>query len=521
MGSPSSYISPSSPRCEDRSASPDPTPSSDAVDTPDSPSQDDILVMLGHSSTYGIDLPVDRLDRLESVLFFAGPYCYKIFRETCPAFSAPVTMNQRKALAEQELALGKQLTPELYHKVIPIRLDGSSLRLGDVCTHGRIVDWLIRLDRFEPSLSYDKQVAFRRPNFKDCAALASTILDSHDSSSSQPGEDWVHVLHERLEQFGPFVQQLHKAKDRCHFHACLVRAKARLELLATSLRRRQSRGMFHRLHGDLRLGNMLNGIDGPRLLHPACERTGPILGDPLYDLSSLLSELWSQGLRQQANWVFSHYCNSLSDEESLACLDALDLYIFLRSFEQARALCSLGGKNRGDEWLQDCQCGQHEDQIALLQTAGTSLLQDEAMVIVIGGGSAGDRSQLVRYLSPQIGRLPGALHLTLEANEHIWQIKTRQALQAGYCVILDGDFEREADQQALEGFIAGNPVHTNASSSSSIQPHLFWLDGEDAISRSPDAWLPLDMSLSYFQQLDRILSCVSAGPETSFTDRIH
>lgn len=534
MGSSSILLSATSSTSRGACAGRDAVTSSPSNATCTSLSQSDIITVLGQSASYGIDMPVVRLDMVEAILFFAGPYCYKLFCEQHTSRKGIFDLEQRRAIALEELKLGQAFSPGQYQAVVPVYQSGVDVTLGNPIqspTHqslqasegldGPVVEWLLQMQRFDPSSSYDKRVAHHRPNFRECGELATEILTAHQVGSADHERNWVGEMDQTLDRFLPFVRRLHAAKDRCKFHACLMRAKARLDQLAPHLRQRQRLGMVRTIHGNLRLSNMLRMSDGLRLVHPVARMDGPAVGEPLFDLAALLSELWSQGLRQQANWVFSHYCNDLQDEDLLASLDALDLYLFLRSFEQAHFLCQAMQESSKPDIQPYCSCGQRKDQRSLLSTASASLLQDETMLLVLGGGTAEDRSQLTRMISPMIGRLPGAISLTMDGKRANWQAKARYALQSGYCVILDAGQSCQTDRMALKTLSDQIADATNGSEIHHASQFLFWLGHHPAPSLAGHGWFRLDPAKSNCQLLYRILSCVNAGSQPGLPALFH
>ena len=481
-------------------------------------SQADILDYLTQPSSYGIGSEVVCLQMRNCVLFLADQYCYKLRRHVPPGQNNPLSLNNRHQIAVEEMRLGERFAPELYLNLVPLRLVDGRLWLqlpdgqqqanasikpsgvaadnedgcnsaGDVseaeCFEARartapIVDWLVQLRRYDLSLSYDKLVDIHQPNFDDCTHLAKLALDSHKLGAAKPAEPWLATLAARLEHYDQTVRTLDRESRKRTLRVCLNRAMDRLAWSEDLVLSRGERGLIRQIHGNLRLGNVVNLPSGLRLVHPQVESVQDAVGDPLFDLAALIAELSARGLRRQANWVLSRYCNGLLDSQSLDGLKAFDLYLFIRAIEQAEQWHDHLIKR--DE--SSCQCRDTHSKGACrgkrllshnIRVARQSLLQDEAVLLVIGGSNRANRSHLARLVAPLVGRMPGALYLSAEQElftlydvsdraalpqsayrASVWHLvyrrladKARFGLDAGYSVILEGAYGDPVSRRSL------------------------------------------------------------------------
>src|SRR5262249_44740191 len=105
----------------------------------------------------------------------------------------------------------------------------------------------------------------------------------------------------------------------------------------SSLLAREKLGQVRRCHGDLHLPNIVL-IDGEPILFDAIEFDESIATcDVLYDLAFLLMDLWTRGLKQEANLLFNRYlwiCDDL--ETQLKGLSLLPLFLSLRAAIRAK-----------------------------------------------------------------------------------------------------------------------------------------------------------------------------------------
>ena len=458
------------------------------------PSQAQFLSCLARSESYGLDCPIDRIDTAQSVFFLAGNHCFKLRREIPAGCSERYSLAQRFALAREEIRMGRYFAPELYLDLIPVRwIDGQPYLdlpfsnadhsqgglIGRHCD-APIIDWMVMLRRFDFSKSYDKLVEIFQPNFTECQQLADLVAASFGSRTiADPAQSWRRHLKDRLASFAPIVRDLDRQSKQPTLRACLNRAENRLSRLQDIIRKRAERGLLGTIHGNVSLHNIVQMPEGLYLVNPDVNRVDEAIedwaGDPLYDLACLICELWSRGLTRQANWVFSHYFNGLMDSEALDGLMAMDLYLCVRALESITRLKSDLANLDRDKTRPRADCKMTAALTGYSKSLRDCLLLDEARLIVVGGSSHASRSHLTRLLAPAIGRMPGAMSLSAQQElltlfgvdeikalplsafrKSVWRhvyrrlaSKARQALLAGYSVILEGGFDSEISRQHL------------------------------------------------------------------------
>ena len=449
-----------------------------------------LLAFLGDVNSHAMTKTVERIDSADCILFLTDHHCYKLRREMPLEQSFSLSLEQRHERAFEEIKLGKSFAPDLYIGLVPVRLnedgfyvdhaaieDGTrrSVRIAGIET-APVVEWLIKMRRYDVSKSLSKSVEIYRPNFTECHKLAELVAKTPDAAEQIDGQRaavWQRHLSQMLASFSPAVRQMEQKTKQQTLRACLNRALYRVGALSDHLVDRSKRGLFGEIHGNVGLENVLQTSKGLQLVNPAVGQLGQEsqawFGDPVYDLASLVAELWARGLNRQANWVFSHYCNNLLDSHEVDGLQAMDLYLFVSAFEKARQL-SLQ-KPVFDNGASQEQRLFH----GYVKTARDSLVQDEAKLIVLGGSLQANRSHLARLLAPVIGRMPGAAYMSayqemlslydvrheseLPQSAHrrsVWHLvyrrlatKAQLALQAGYSVILSGAFDSPSSRRNL------------------------------------------------------------------------
>jgi len=449
-----------------------------------------LLAFLDDVKSHAMTKTVERVDAADCVLFLTDRHCYKLRREMPLEQTHRLSLEQRRERALEEIKLGKSFAPDLYLGLVPVRLredgpyidhaateDGSNraVRMAGTNTDP-VIEWLIKMRRYDVSKSLSKSVEIYRPNFTECHKLADLIAKSPEvaqSENHQKADVWQQHLAQMLARFSPVVRQMEQKTKKQTLRACLNRALYRLDALQLHLEDRSKGGLFVEIHGNVGLENVVQTPKGLRLVNPAVGQiessSQAWFGDPLYDLASLIAEMRARGLNRQANWVFSHYCNNLLDSHAVDGLQAMDLYLFISAFEKARQLSE----------QQSVHSSSNREENGLfrgyMQTARDSLVQDEAKLLVLGGSTQANRSHLARLLAPIIGRMPGAAYMSayqellslydvrhesdLPPSAHrrsVWHLvyrrlatKAQMALEAGYSVILSGAFDSPSSRQNL------------------------------------------------------------------------
>src|SRR5262249_21090636 len=155
-------------------------------------------------------------------------------------------------------------------------------------------------------------------------------------------------------------------------------------------------------HGDLHLPNIVL-IDGEPILFDAIEFDESIATcDVLYDLAFLLMDLWTRGLKQEANLLFNRYlwtCDEVGNQ--LKGLLLLPLFLSLRAAIRAKVAILQPGE--GGSHAREARCF-FEAACAFLRPARRDL-------VAVGGLSGTGKSSLATAIAPSIGSAPGAVHL--------------------------------------------------------------------------------------------------------------
>ena len=268
-----------------------------------------------------------------------------------------------------------------------------------------------------------------------------------------------------------------------------ARTRALCERLAARLEARAARGLVRQCHGDLHLRNIVL-LDGRPTPFDAVEFNDAISHiDVWYDLAFLLMDLWRRGLRRHANVVLNEYARATGDLDGLA---VLPLFLACRAAVRAKTSATAATLATSDEARATLAATAR-----VYLTLAESLLEPRAAALVaIGGFSGSGKSTLAALLAPDLGPVPGALHLrsdilrkdmfgvpahdTLPAAAYTPDIGARvyarlaemaaATLTTGHAVVCDAVYAEPAARAAIAAVAARAGVPFAAT----------WLDAPDA-----------------------------------------
>ncbi len=434
--------------------------------------QSEVIAFLNETCRLGAAAGgVVRFETHGALVFLTGNRAYKLKRAVNYPYMDFSTLEKRKQACHNEIARNKRAAPDIYLGAVPITrtADGSLAIGGD----GEIVDWLVAMRRFEQdglfsNLAHNDQLdsALMEP-------LAEAIADYHAKAEH-------HVSMDGDDRLAEVVSQVAKALlygdgtlglgDVRHFAGRVVNVlNAQSQLLKT----RSARGCVRLCHGDLHLRNIVL-IDGQPVLFDALEfddRLATI--DVLYDLAFLLMDLWQCGLKHHANLCFNNYAARAIPTEALSGLAALPLFAAVRAAVRAmvavdRARTSAMQRGDGGDDRQEAR--------RYLSFADQVLASTAPRLIAIGGVSGTGKSTVAAAVAPDVGQMPGALHLrsdverklmfgarpterlpaqayTDAASDSVYRrlcTRAETALNAGHSVIVDAVFTKPHHRRWIE-----------------------------------------------------------------------
>ncbi|MDP2331920.1 MAG: AAA family ATPase [Reyranella sp.] len=416
--------------------------------------------------------PARRVDTHGAVVFLSGERAYKLKRAVKFPYMDFSTAARRAAMCAAEIDINRQLAPEVYLGVAPVRRgrDGG-LVLGEPGEQGAdAVDWLVVMHRFDEDGLLDRMAARGALTPELMAALGGRVARFHGglpaiTTGFSGPDDYRHSV-------AADVRQMREAGERLDppISEALAEAMPRaLEPFVDLVARRQAAGAVRRCHGDLHLRNIVL-LAGEPVPFDAIEFSDKIANiDVLYDLAFTLMDLSRQGLRALANRLLNEWLWRIADlpaaphDEALALLPLfLSRRASIRAYVDSAATAVSGADNAPARAYQRAA-------LAFLQPAPPRLL-------AVGGLSGSGKTTLALKLAPGIGRAPGAVVVrsdverkreagvaleepmpagsyTPEASAKVYpafMARAERVLRAGHSVVLDAVFAKPAERAAAE-----------------------------------------------------------------------
>ncbi len=403
---------------------------------------------------------VVRIDTHCAVVFLAGDRAYKLKRAVKLPYLDYSTLAKRREFCEREMMINRLTSPQLYLAVVPVtREDNGRLAIDG---GGAPIDWLVVMRRFDNNLLFDHLASTHQLSSMLLTRLAFRIREFHSNTYAIYDTPWVESF---LKVVGDLEATLCGANGmatglQCHPHIETLREKVssvRKQMIA-----REDAGYVRHCHGDLHLKNIVL-LDEEPVLFDAIEFDENLTNiDVLYDLAFLLMDLWHRGLRREANIVFNRYFQRDVPAGEWEGLALLPIFIAVRA--GVRAMVGIHGLSLAPN--SQAQTEAIESIHSYARLAADALSPSKPRLVAVGGFSGSGKTTLARAIVPEVGSIPGAIHIrsdverkiyhgvdllqhlppeyyTPESREVVYQhiIERAEAvLSAGHSVILDAVF---------------------------------------------------------------------------------
>ena len=409
--------------------------------------------------------PARRIDTHGAVVFLSGERAYKLKRAVKFPYMDFSTAARRAVMCAAEIDINRQLAPEIYLGVAPIRRGGDGQftlgEPGEPCADA--VDWLVVMRRFDEEGMLDRMAARGALTPALMTALGARVARFHDGlppirAGFGGPDDYRHSV-------AADVRQMREAGDRLDppTSEALAEAMPRaFEPFVDLVARRLAAGAVRRCHGDLHLRNIVL-LAGQPVPFDAIEFSDKIANvDVLYDLAFTLMDLSRQGLGALANRLLNEWLWRVADlpaashDEALALLP---LFLARRASIRAYVDSAISAVSGGDN-----------APARAYQQAALRFLQP----------APPGKTTLALKLAPEIGRTPGAVVVrsdverkrltgialeermpagsySPESSARVYAAllsRAERVLRAGHSVVLDAVFAREDERRAAEALAA-------------------------------------------------------------------
>lgn len=436
--------------------------------------QSEAIAFLSRPETYGISADPIRIDTHAAIVFLAGPYAYKMKRAVRFPFLDFSTLENRRLVCEAELDLNRQNAPDLYLDTVPVMRRDGGLGLGGA---GSIVEWLVRMRRFDTSDTLDHVAERGELTPAIIAELVEAIAMSHERAAIGDGDAailrlgaWMRGNFDELSESPDIIPAKNVERLR-------QISESEFESDSGLLRARGRAGYVRRCHGDLHLGNIVL-IEGRPVLFDALEFDADFAThDVFYDLAFLLMDLWQRGLHAEANSVLNRYLWRNQDAENIDACRLLPLFMSMRAAIRAKVALATARVEASQRAKRNIGAARH-----YLSFARQFLSPVRPALVAIGGLSGSGKTTLSASLAPECGRPPGAIHLrsdierkrlfevadtdrlpsstyTRQVSDTVYtslRAKAARALKAGQSVIVDAVHGLPAEREAIEAVAREN-----------------------------------------------------------------
>jgi uncharacterized protein len=218
----------------------------------------EVLTSLSRAEAY--PHPVDGVTALQthiSVVFLAGPFAYKVKKPVHFEFLDARSLERRRELCLQEVALNRRLCPELYLGVVPVTRGPTGLVVGGSAVP---VEFAVQMQRLPADRMMDRLLEARALTREMVGQVADVLVPFHAHANAGPDvarygtpEEIQMLWDEHFAQVAPFVgRTLTPIQDgflKSMVAAWSVRKK-------TVLAERVAQGRIRDGHGDLRTSSV-------------------------------------------------------------------------------------------------------------------------------------------------------------------------------------------------------------------------------------------------------------------------
>ncbi len=381
------------------------------------------------------------------------------------------TLRAREHFCRREIEVNTRFSPQLYLGLSRIvrRADGR-LALDAAEGEGEVVEWLVRMRRFDDDAVLDKVLERGALDEELQQALARAVCAAHRKAPPCRNVDMarrLQLVHAQVRQ--ALLERRQALKGEAP-ESLLTELATRLEEGKALLRERARMGFARRCHGDMHLGNIALWHGTP-MLFDAIEFDEELARiDILYDLAFLLMDLVHRGHKEKANALMNRWLALCDDTRNHAAVALLAPMMALRALIRAMVALDLADQNARRA------ARKQEEARAHARSARAMLAPARARLVVVAGLSGSGKTTLARKLAATLAPAAGAVHLrsdlerkvmagvaestrlpadayTPKAARRVYDRlmeRAQAALRGGWPVVLDAVFGKREERARVE-----------------------------------------------------------------------
>ena len=264
-----------------------------------------------------------RIDTHISTVILAGDFAYKLKKPLNLGFLDFLTVESRHRACLEELRLNSRHAPEIYQAVCAIT---GSIDRPAIDGAGEVIDWAVRMARFDPDAILSKLVDRIDKALID--ELAVRVARFHaEAAACEPLDPYG--APEAV--YAPMAQNLEQIRTRAPRFAADIEPLSRWTVaqsrrLHSVLEKRKAEGHVRECHGDLHLGNVAL-IDGQPVVFDAIEfNAGLRWIDTFNDIGFMTMDLQERGRSDLAYRFLDRYLQDSGDYEGITLLRFYEVY---------------------------------------------------------------------------------------------------------------------------------------------------------------------------------------------------
>jgi len=124
---------------------------------------------------------VDTAQTHVSFVFIAGDFVYKIKKPVDMGFLDFTTLEKRKFFCEQEVALNRRLSPDIYLGVVPITRENGNTKLGG---NGKPIEYAVKMKRLPQDRMMDVLLPQNKVTPVMIEAVAARVAEFHSGAAT-------------------------------------------------------------------------------------------------------------------------------------------------------------------------------------------------------------------------------------------------------------------------------------------------------------------------------------------------
>jgi len=269
-----------------------------------------------------------------SWIFLTESLVYKVKKPLDLGFLDFSTLEKRLHCCNEELRLNQRLCREIYLSVVPIVRSANTFLVD---ARGEIVDYAVKMVRFERKMELDRMLAKKQLNEEHIDQLSTMIAQFHASLPAAPAESGFghpeHLIKPILHNFTS-MEPIAAIADETGQLECLrawcIREHQRLTPLFLE---RKHGGFIRQCHGDMHTGNMV-WWKGRIFIFDCIEFNESLsIIDVISDLAFLFMDLCHGGEPGLAWRLLNNY---LAESGDYGALPLLRFYTLYRAMVRAK-----------------------------------------------------------------------------------------------------------------------------------------------------------------------------------------